>query len=281
MSKTAELHAQAAVWAERGWRFATLYLEGEAPDKATGGQLRTDALLQAVRARGLPLTTDPEQVSLLAVNGWRIGLERSGGITLEWPHFTPTAGGHTRPATRRLAGCGDKARDRPGVRGHPAGPAPARRRRAGPPRERPATGRRGRMPLRRGSGIHRLRQGRAAGRHPWPAAPRRATPASHSSTSPPTRPALVDQEDQPPYDRLTSALPTAPSRHGSYKAMTPTLKWRAVRNSSADTSEWPMTEYPSKLSQEEPTCPHQAATMPSPAWIGARCSPARSGEPSG
>lgn len=89
MSKTAELHAQAAIWAEPGWRFATLYLEGEAPDQITGGQHRTDALLQAVRARGLPLTTDPEQVSLLPVNGWRIGLVRSGGVTLEWPHFTP------------------------------------------------------------------------------------------------------------------------------------------------------------------------------------------------
>jgi hypothetical protein len=89
MSKTAELHVQAAVWTERGWHFATLFLEGEAPDKATGSQLRTDALLQAVRARGLPLTTDPEQVSLRPVKGWRVHRADSGAITLEWPHFTP------------------------------------------------------------------------------------------------------------------------------------------------------------------------------------------------
>lgn len=89
MSRTTELHIQAAVWTERGEQFAALFMQGEAPDKSTGDQSRADALLQAVRARGLPMTTDPDQVSLQPVKGWGVRLTPSGGITLKWPRLDP------------------------------------------------------------------------------------------------------------------------------------------------------------------------------------------------
>lgn len=88
MATVTELHVQAAVWTDENWRIAVLLMEGEAPDRANGGML-ADALYSVVRARGLRLTTDPDQLPLDPVPGWRIHLEDSGGITLDWPHFTP------------------------------------------------------------------------------------------------------------------------------------------------------------------------------------------------
>ncbi|MGH3952155.1 MAG: hypothetical protein ACRDSE_24090 [Pseudonocardiaceae bacterium] len=88
MAMLTELHAQAAVWADHDWRLAVLYLEGEAPDPATGGML-AGALLAAVRARGLRLTTDPDHLSLRPIPGWRVRLDDPATITVEWPHFTP------------------------------------------------------------------------------------------------------------------------------------------------------------------------------------------------
>lgn len=89
MTTAAELHAQAAVWIQHDWRFAVLLMEGEAPDRANGGQPRVDGLYSAVRARWLPMTTDPDQVPLHPVPGWRARIGETGTITVEWPHFTP------------------------------------------------------------------------------------------------------------------------------------------------------------------------------------------------
>lgn len=88
MATVTELHAQAALWTDQDWRMAVLLMEGEAPDRANGGML-VDALYTAARAHGLRMTTDPDQLPLRPVPGWRIHLENSGAITLDWPHFTP------------------------------------------------------------------------------------------------------------------------------------------------------------------------------------------------
>lgn len=89
MTKAAELHVQAAVWADNDRRYAVLFMEGEAPDRAHGDGPRVDALYTVARARGLRMTTDPELLELRPVPGWHIRIAASGAITLEWPHFTP------------------------------------------------------------------------------------------------------------------------------------------------------------------------------------------------
>lgn len=85
----AELHAQAALWNIREWRFATLFMEGEAADKANGGAMLVDALHSVALARGLPLVTELTAVRLRPVTGWRIHISVSGAITVEWPHAYP------------------------------------------------------------------------------------------------------------------------------------------------------------------------------------------------
>lgn len=89
MTTATELHIQAAVWTDHDWRYAVLFMEGEAPDRTNGGAPLVDALYSVTLARGLRLTTDPAQLPLRPVDGWRIHIEGSGAITLEWPHFTP------------------------------------------------------------------------------------------------------------------------------------------------------------------------------------------------
>ncbi len=88
MALVTELHVQAGLWDQNPWRIPVLYLEGEAPDRANHGMVG-DALLAVVRARGLPLTTDPDYISFRPVAGWRVRVNDAGAITLEWPHFTP------------------------------------------------------------------------------------------------------------------------------------------------------------------------------------------------
>lgn len=89
MTTATELHVQAAIWTDHeDWRFAVLFMEGEAPDRANGGVL-ADALYAVALARGLHMTTDPERLPLRPVPGWRIHLDVGAAITLEWPHFTP------------------------------------------------------------------------------------------------------------------------------------------------------------------------------------------------
>lgn len=88
MAMLTELHAQAAVWTLDGRRLAVLLLECEAPDRATGGMV-SGALLAAVRARGLRLITDPDQLPLWPIPGWRIHLDDADALTLNWPHSTP------------------------------------------------------------------------------------------------------------------------------------------------------------------------------------------------
>jgi hypothetical protein len=83
-----ELHVQAALWTDHGWWFATLYMEGESPDRANG-VLRADALYRAARARGLRLTTDLGLVSLRPVPGWRIEVTAEDAVTVAWPHARP------------------------------------------------------------------------------------------------------------------------------------------------------------------------------------------------
>ncbi|WP_034271497.1 hypothetical protein [Haloechinothrix halophila] len=83
-----ELHAQAGLWTQHAWRIPALYLEGEAPDRSHDTMV-SDALLAVVRARGLPLTTDPDYLPLRPVTGWRMHVDDMGAITLDWPHFTP------------------------------------------------------------------------------------------------------------------------------------------------------------------------------------------------
>lgn len=89
MTTAAELHVQAAVWTSHNQRYAALFMEGEAPDRANGGAPLVDALYSVALARGLRMTTDPGQLGLRPVPGWRIRVAPSGAITLEWPHFTP------------------------------------------------------------------------------------------------------------------------------------------------------------------------------------------------
>lgn len=84
-----ELHVQAALWTDNGWRFAVLILEGEAADKANGGAPRVDALHAAVRARGLPMTTDLDHIALRTIPGWRVRIGKAATISLEWPHHQP------------------------------------------------------------------------------------------------------------------------------------------------------------------------------------------------
>lgn len=88
MAMRTELHVQAAVWTVHERRWAVLFLEGEAPDRAHGG-MRADALAAAVRGRGLRLVTDPDYLSVRPIPGWRIRLHEGDTITLEWPHFSP------------------------------------------------------------------------------------------------------------------------------------------------------------------------------------------------
>lgn len=84
-----QLHAQAALWSGRSWRFAVLVLEGRAPDSTKGDTLRINALNAVVRARGLPLVTDLDEVSLRPVPGWRVRICEAGKLAVEWPHFRP------------------------------------------------------------------------------------------------------------------------------------------------------------------------------------------------
>lgn len=89
MTTAAELHVQAAVWTDQDERFPVLFMEGEAPDRAHGGAPLVDALYMVARARGMRMTSDPEQLPLRPLPGWRIRIGEFGTITLEWPHFTP------------------------------------------------------------------------------------------------------------------------------------------------------------------------------------------------
>ncbi|WP_219419573.1 hypothetical protein [Pseudonocardia nigra] len=84
-----ELHVQAGFWTNRRWRFAALFMEGEAAGRSDAGIVRVDALYSAVRARGLAMTTDVDHLSLRPVPGWRILVNVAGAITLRWPHFHP------------------------------------------------------------------------------------------------------------------------------------------------------------------------------------------------
>ncbi|MDV6013612.1 hypothetical protein [Haloechinothrix sp. LS1_15] len=84
----AELHAKGAVWRNRSWHFAALFLEGEAPDRSSGTML-VDALHLVARARGLRLITDLDQISLQPVPKWRVLLNARHAVTLEWPHSRP------------------------------------------------------------------------------------------------------------------------------------------------------------------------------------------------
>ncbi len=115
---SSELHVQASVWnrclvmAKRaldgvdpaviGWpgtrarprsarstAFAVLIMEGEAPDRWNGGAVSVDALRRAVMARGLKLTTDLEHLPTHPIPGWRLRVDHTGAVTLEWPHPTP------------------------------------------------------------------------------------------------------------------------------------------------------------------------------------------------
>lgn len=87
MTLVTELHVQAGLWVDHGWRTPVLYMEGEAPDRANVAMI-ADALYAVVRARGLRLTTDPDHMFLRPVPGWRIEVD-DGAITVHWPHFTP------------------------------------------------------------------------------------------------------------------------------------------------------------------------------------------------
>lgn len=88
MALVTELHVQAGLWHQHAWRIPVLYLEGEAPDRSHEWMVN-DALLAVVRARGLRLTTDPDQLLLRPVTGWRIRVNETGAVTVDWPHFTP------------------------------------------------------------------------------------------------------------------------------------------------------------------------------------------------
>ncbi|XVV05989.1 hypothetical protein ACQPW3_11630 [Actinosynnema sp. CA-248983] len=79
---TTELHAQAGVWEHGKTRFAVLYLEGEAPCRAGGEDMRADALFRTGLLRGLTLTTDLDHLSLLPTRGWRAGIDGVGAVTL-------------------------------------------------------------------------------------------------------------------------------------------------------------------------------------------------------
>lgn len=84
-----ELHVQACLWDHHRTRFAVLFLEGEAPDRSNGGAMMPDALLRVVLARGLRLTTDLDHLILTPTPGWHARIDRTGLVTVEWPHVRP------------------------------------------------------------------------------------------------------------------------------------------------------------------------------------------------
>lgn len=88
MTTATELHVQPAVWTDHDRHYAVLLMEGEAPGR--NGQrdaVLVDALRAVLLARGLHVVTDPDQLPLRPVPGWRIELS-DGKVSLRWPHFT-------------------------------------------------------------------------------------------------------------------------------------------------------------------------------------------------
>ncbi|MGB3442481.1 MAG: hypothetical protein WBA97_27385 [Actinophytocola sp.] len=80
-----ELHVQAGLWHGN----AVLFLEGEAPDRRTGGGMAEDALYQVALRGGLRLTTDLALLDPRPVRAWRVVIDDDHQVTLEWPHHRP------------------------------------------------------------------------------------------------------------------------------------------------------------------------------------------------
>jgi hypothetical protein len=68
---------------------AVLVMEGEAADRTNGGAAVEDALYEAALARGLALTTDLDHLDLRPLPGWRVVVDGTGALTVEWPHAHP------------------------------------------------------------------------------------------------------------------------------------------------------------------------------------------------
>ncbi|MFK0251265.1 hypothetical protein ACIQUM_41765 [Amycolatopsis azurea] len=84
-----QIRFQAVVWTFGEREFAALLMDGHSPHEP-------DALPQAARSRGLPLTTDIRHVPLAPVPGWRIeatseetSLGRQTRLTVHWPRLSP------------------------------------------------------------------------------------------------------------------------------------------------------------------------------------------------
>lgn len=87
-----ELHVQASLWKHRRAHegdLAVLVMEGAAPDRTNGGAPVEDALFQVVLAQGLGLATDLDHLDLRPVPGWRVVIDETGAVTLEWPQPHP------------------------------------------------------------------------------------------------------------------------------------------------------------------------------------------------
>jgi hypothetical protein len=82
-----------------GWRtrrrwardadLAVLVMEGAAVDRSNNGTLAEDALFRALLARGLMLATDLDHLDLRPVPVWRVVVDPSGAVTIDWPHEHP------------------------------------------------------------------------------------------------------------------------------------------------------------------------------------------------
>lgn len=73
----------------RDTNLAVLVMEGEAADRTNGGPPVVDALYLAVLTRGLGLATDLDHLDLRPVQGWRVLVDASCAVTVEWPHVHP------------------------------------------------------------------------------------------------------------------------------------------------------------------------------------------------
>lgn len=92
------LHVKASLWrhchvrASHDTDLAALVMSGEVPDRGNGGALVADALYWAVLARGLRLAIDLDELDLRPVRGWRVLLDDTNALTVEWPHPHPLLG---------------------------------------------------------------------------------------------------------------------------------------------------------------------------------------------
>lgn len=89
------LHVKASLWrhchvgASHDTDLAALVMEGEVPDRGNGGSPVADALYWAVLARGLGLAIDLDELDLRPVRGWRVRLDDTSALTIEWPNPHP------------------------------------------------------------------------------------------------------------------------------------------------------------------------------------------------